>query len=187
VRKSVFLILSLSVVALVGCSSSGKPGASTTITAPKVSTGEVLPLTQDTTVAQTIDPCSLLTAPEASKLAGVAKVTRTLGGGTGSLLCVYAAGKSAGAEVTVKVDASPSEARNEFPSWVQPLQGTAKGLTRGSVPGLGDEATQTRNGAVNAGIFARRGAALVKIGAYPPPSLALLKAAAKTALSRITP
>jgi len=180
------VILSLSAVALAGCSSSGKPNATNpTISLPPV--GAVLPATQGTTVPQSIDPCTLLTAPEAAKLVGGAKVTRTSGGGAGSLLCVYSAGKSASAELTVKIDANAADAANEFPSWVQPIQGTAKGLTRGTVPGLGDQATQTRNQDVNAGIFVRRGNALVKIGAYPPPSLALLKAAAKTALGRITP
>ena len=180
------MILSLAAVALAGCSSSGKPAATNpTVSLPAV--GALLPKTQGTTVPQTIDPCTLLTQPEAAKLVGGAKVTRTSGGGAGSLLCVYSLGNSASAEVTVKIDANATEATNDYPSWVQPIQGNAKGLTKGTVPGLGDEATQTRNGDVNAGIFARRGAALVKIGAYPPPSLALLKAAAKTALSRITP
>jgi hypothetical protein len=180
------VIVSLSAVALVGCSSSGKPAATTpSVSLPAV--GAVLPKTQGTTVPQTIDPCTLLTAPEASKLVGGAKVIRTSGGGAGSLLCVYSAGKSASAEVTVKIDANATEATNDYPNWVQPIQGNAKGLTKGTVPALGDEATQTRNGDVNAGIFVRRGKALVKIGAYPPPSLALLKAAAKTALGRIAP
>ena len=180
------MILSLCAVALASCSSSGKPAATNpTVSLPAV--GSVLPATQGTTVPQTIDPCTLLTAPEASKLVGGAKVTRTSGGGAGSILCVYSAGKSASAEVTVRIDATATDATNDYPNWVQPIQGTAKGLTRGTVPGLGDEATQTRNGDVNAGIFARRGSALVKIGAYPPPSLALLKAAAKTAFSRIAP
>ena len=183
-RKSALVVLTLSAVALVGCSSSGKPSVSnTTLSLPKA--GAVLPATQGTTVPQTIDPCTLLTAAEASKLVGGAKVVKSKGGGAGSLLCVYSLGNSASAEVTVKIDATEVDAANEFPNWVQPIQGIAKGLTRGTVPALGDEATQTRNGDVNAGIYTRRGKALVKIGAYPPPSLALLKAAAKTALNRI--
>jgi len=187
VWKSGIAVLSLSAIALVGCSSSGKPaGTKPTVSLPAV--GAVLPRTQGTTVPQKLDPCTLLTAKEAAKLMkpGVT-VTRSQGGGVGSLLCVYTGGKSTGAEVTVKIDASPADAHNEFPNWVQPIPGTAAGLTKGTVPGVGEEATQTRNADVNEGIYVRRGNALVKIGAYPPPTLAALKAAAKTALSRIKP
>ncbi len=185
--KSGIVVLSLSGLALVGCSSSGTPeGSKPTVSLPAV--GAVLPRTQGTSVPQKLDPCTLFTAPEAAKLMTPgATVTRSSGGGVGSLLCVYTGGKSTGAEIAVKIDASPADAHNEFPNWVQPIPGTAAGLTRNSVPALGEEATWTRNSNVNAGIFVQRGNALVKIGAYPPPPLAALKAAAKVALSRIKP
>ena len=181
------IILSLSAIALVGCSSSGKPDATgPTVSRPKV--GQVLPRTQATTVPQTLDPCALMTAADAAKLTGGVKMTRSSGGGVGSLLCVYSGGKTTGAEITVRIDANAADAHTDFPTFVEPIPGgEAKGLTKTAVTGIGQEAVQTRNLDVNAAIFVRRGNALVKLGAYPPPSLAALKAAAKTALSRIKP
>ena len=91
---------------------------------------------------QTIDPCTVLTAQEASKLAG-GTLTKTEGGGVGSLRCLYTAGDNAGVQVTVKVEADAAAAENEFPDWVHPLQATPKGLVESAVTGLGDEASQT--------------------------------------------
>jgi hypothetical protein len=134
-------------------------------------------------VRQTVDPCTLLTLAEASTLTGH-PLKHTRGGGPGSLLCVYAAG-NAGAEVTVKVDSDAATAHAEFPDWVQPLGGHAIGLILKAVPNLGDEASETRYRDVNDGIYVRKGAALIKIGAYPPATDAALRAAATTALGRL--
>ena len=171
----------LSALALAACSS-GSKGATPATTPPTIpSVGAVLPGT--TTVAQTVNPCTLLTVAEATKLAGhPVKLTR--GGGPGALLCVYTGG-GAGAEVTVKVDTDAAAAHAEFPSWVQPLGGQATGLILKAVPNLGDEASETRYRDVNDGIYVRKGASLIKIGAYPPATDAALRAAAATALGRL--
>ena len=78
----------------------------------------------------------------------------------------------------MKIDATAADAHNEFPSWVQPIK-EGRGLTKGTVPAFGDEATQTRNPGVNAAIFVRRGTCSEDRG-LPAPPLAALKAAAKT-------
>jgi hypothetical protein len=53
------------------------------------------------------------------------------------------------------------------------------------VPGLGNEASATHNLLVNDGIYVRRGATLVKIGAYPAVADAALLTAARSALARL--
>jgi len=61
----------------------------------------------------------------------------------------------------------------------------ANGLTVTQISKLGDEASETRTGNVNDGIYVRSGAVLVKIGAYPAASDAALRVAALQALSRV--
>jgi hypothetical protein len=172
----------VAVIALFGCSSSSK----TTKTTTPATVTPTIPLITTTTVAGPgIDPCTLLTAQDAKKLTGLA-VTRTpVTNADGIRACRYAAGTSGGAEVTIKVDADPRTAHDDFPAWVQPIPGHAAGLTTNSVPNLGDEASSTRNLQVNNGIYVRRGATLVKIGAFPAVSDAALLAAARTALARL--
>jgi hypothetical protein len=175
-------------LALAGCSSSGsgKPNANVTGTTQiAAQPGDQLPVTTD--IPQTLDPCTLLTLPEAIELAA-GPVTRTAGGGPGSLNCVYTHGTTRGAEVSVKVDSDAATAHKDFPSWVQPIPGaTATGLVVTKIKNLGDEATLTRNGVVNDGIYVRRGAALIKIGADPSAPTGLLMTAARTALTRVHP
>ena len=168
-------------LALASCSSSGKGTANTGTTFTALSPGATVPTQTDT--PQTADPCKLMTVTEASQLAG-ATVKLSSGGGPGSLACVYSA-KSAGAEITVKVDTDAAAAHTEFPTWVQPIPGHAVGLTITKLTGLGDEAMLSRNKTVNDGIYVRKGATLVKIGVYPPATVAALKAAARTALGRV--
>jgi hypothetical protein len=174
-------LAALCALALAACSSGSSKATTTTQTVPSVSTGAI---PTPTDLPQTVDPCRLLTAPEAKELVGIA-VKRSAGGGPGSLYCKYAAATSAGAEVTVKVDANAAAARAGYTSWVQPIPGVAKGLTVRPISNLGDQATETRSGNVNDGIYVRSGAVLVKIGAYPAVSLDALKAAALRALSRV--
>ena len=172
----------LCALAFAACSSgSNKAATTTTQPAPTVSSGAPTPPTD---VPQMIDPCRLLTASEATKLVGIA-VKRSAGGGPGSLYCKYAAANSAGAEVTIKVDANAAAAHAGYPSWVQPIPGVANGLTVTQISKLGDEASETRTGNVNDGIYVRSGAVLVKIGAYPAASDAALRVAALQALSRV--
>ncbi|MGO9876508.1 MAG: DUF3558 family protein [Acidimicrobiia bacterium] len=180
-KAAMVALAGLCALALAACSSGSSKATTTTQPATTVTSG---PLTTPTDVAQKVDPCRLLTASEATSLVGIA-VKRSAGGGPGSLYCKYAAATSAGAEVTVKVDASPAAARAGYPSWVQPIPGVANGLTVTQVSNLGDEASETRSGNVNDGIYVRNGAVLVKIGAYPAVSEAALRVAALHALSRV--
>ena len=171
-------------LALASCSSSGSGKAGSTETSTTftgLATGAQVPTVTD--VPQTIDPCKLMTVTEATRLAG-APVKLSSGGGPGSLDCVYT-GKSAGAEVTVKVDKDEQAANAEFPSWVQPIPGQAAGLTTTQIDNLGNEASKTQNRNVNDAIYVRRGAVLLKIGVYPPAGTPALRAAATTALGRV--
>ncbi len=181
-KAALAALAGLCAVALAACSSGSTKAATTTSQpAPTVSSGV---LTTPTDVPQKVDPCRLLTASEATTLVGI-PVKCAAGGGPGSLYCKYAAATSAGAEVTVKVDASAAAARAGYPTWVQPIPGVANGLTVTQVSNLGDEASETRSGDVNDGIYVRNGAVLVKIGAYPAVSLGALRVAALLALSRV--
>jgi hypothetical protein len=179
----------VSVVAFVGCSSSAssKSGAgANSDTTTNVAPGGTLPST--TTAPSAIDACKLLTAPEASRLAGATVKLASKSANSalsGSLNCIYAAGTSAGAELSVKVDADAATAHAGYPDWVQPIPGVAAGLVRTELTNLGDEASETRTGNVNDAIYVRKGAVLVKIGVYPPAGDAALRAAALTALSRV--
>jgi hypothetical protein len=178
--KSVLAILCA--LALASCSSSGSSKAgSTTVTSLVPGPGQTL--TNTTDVPQNLDPCTILTVQQASALAG-ATVVKTSGGGVGSLDCVYAAGKTKGAEITIKVDSTPAAAQAEFPAWVQPISGLANGLTVKQVANLGDEASTTRNGKINSGIYVRKGALLVKIGTHPAVTQAALVTAVKLAIAK---
>jgi hypothetical protein len=180
VSKSV--LVALCALALAACSSSGsKSSTATTILPSGVQAGATLPTPTD--VPQKLNPCALLTASEASKLVGVT-VTKSAGGGTGALFCKYTAGSTAGAEITVKVVSTPAAAHAQFASWVQPIPGRAAGLKVTTVSHLGNEASATHQPKVNDGIYVRKGAVLIKIGAYPPASDAALRVAAIRALQR---
>lgn len=180
VQKPVLAALCALVLASCSSSSSSAP-THTATTLTNLYPGATVPNATDT--PQTIDPCTLLTVADTSNLAHAA-VRRSSGGGPGSLDCIYA-GVSAGAEVTVKVDKNAATAIADFPSWVQPIPGFAPGLKVTRIARLGDEATVTRNGKINAGIYVRKGAVLIKIGAHPAPTNAALQFAVTTALGRV--
>jgi hypothetical protein len=178
IRKSAVAVVAA--LALVGCS-----GSSSKTSAPTTVTPTIPPITSTTIPTPVVDPCALLTVQDASKLVGKPVKRTPLTGVAGVLACKYAAGTSGGAQITVKVDTDATTAHDEFSAWVQPIPGFAPGLTVTSVPNLGNEASSTRNRNVNDGIYVRRGATLVKIGAYPAVGDAALLAAAKTALARL--
>jgi hypothetical protein len=177
-------LVALCALALAACSSSGsgsKSSTATTILPAGIQAGATVPTPTD--VPQKLNPCALMTAAEASKLVGVT-VTKSAGGGTGALYCKYAAGSTAGAEITVKVASTPAAAHAQFGSWVQPIPGRAPALKVTAVSHLGNEASATHQPKVNDGIYVRKGAVLIKIGAYPPASDAALRVAAIRALQR---
>jgi hypothetical protein len=136
------------------------------------------------TLAATPDACALLTAKDASALAGQALTVVPNSGGSG---CRYhgAGGPAAlGVEIHIKVDADAATAHAEFARWVVPYPGAA-GPTLTDVKSLGDEAAILRN-AIMSGVNFRRGAILIKIGVHPPVTDdAALKAAASAVLGRL--
>ena len=178
IRKSVIAVVA--VLAFVGCS-----GSSSKTTTPPTVTPTIPPITSTTTATSPIDPCTLLTMQDASKLIGKAVKRKPVTGTAGTTACEYAAGTAGGAEITLKVDTDARHAHDDFSSWVQPIPGVAAGLTVTSVPNLGNEASSTHNRIVNDGIYFRRGATLVKIGAFPAVPDAALLAAARIALARL--
>jgi hypothetical protein len=135
-------------------------------------------------MAATPDACVLLTAKDASALAGQ---PLTMAANSSSTDCRYqsAGGPAAlGVEIHVKTAADAAAAHAEFPRWVMPYKG-AGGPAVTDVKNLGDEAA-IRRSAIAAGADFRRGAVLVKIGVHPPvPDDAALKSAAATVLGRL--
>ncbi len=174
---------------LVGCgsskSSAADPSSPSSTTHPTTTTAGRAVVTPPTVVEMTtIDPCTLFTAADASRLAR-RPLTRAVGGELGSGTCAYSGGKVlVGAELTVKVDASAATAHAEFRRWVEPVPNTAPGFSVATVAKLGDEA-RSAGASFTDGIYFRAGAVLVKIGVYPPASAAALKTAADAALGRL--
>jgi hypothetical protein len=130
------------------------------------------------------DACTLLTAKDASTLAGQ---PLTVAANASATDCRYNAAGGPGAggvEIHIRVDASATQAHADFPRWVLPV---AMASVPPGVPvaGVGDEAA-TRQGPVATGIYIRRGATLVKIGVHPPVTdNARLTAAATAAAARM--
>jgi hypothetical protein len=130
------------------------------------------------------DACALLTAKDASALAGQ---PLTAAPNSGGINCRYygAGGPGVlGVEIAVKVESDPAAAHADFPRWVVPFPGSA-GPTVTNLPHLGDEAAIV-HGPVSSGVHFRRGAVLVKIGVHPPGAAdAALQAAAAAVLGRL--
>jgi hypothetical protein len=130
------------------------------------------------------DACTLLTAKDASALAGQ---TLSAAPNSGGINCrYYGAGGHAvlGVEIAVKSEPDSASAHAHFPRWVVPFPGSA-GPAVSAVPQLGDEAAIV-HGPVASGVNFRHGAMLVKIGVHPPgASDAALKAAASAVLGRL--
>jgi len=130
------------------------------------------------------DACQLLTAQDASRLAGV-PVTPSRH--SAAFNCTYqgAGGPASnGVEITWREFADAAAAHAAFPRWVLPSPRPTPGLTTTPVSGIGDEATVVHN-PITSGIFFRRGALLVKIGTHPPAADAALKTAARAVLGRL--
>lgn len=134
-------------------------------------------------LAGTPDACALLTAKEASALAGQPV---SVAPNSGGINCRYygAGGPGVlGVEIAVKVEADAASAHADFPRWVVPFPGSAGPAV--TALQLGDEAAIVRGPVAN-GVHFRHGAVLVKIGAHPPgASDAALKAAASAVLGRL--
>jgi hypothetical protein len=186
VLRSTVVTLALALL-MVGCGGSKSAvDVPSSTTAPRTTTTARQPVGTAPTVVEmtTINPCTLFTEADASRLAGK-PLTRAVGGGLGSGTCAYSGGKVLiGAELTVKVDTSAAAAHAEFRRWVQPVPNTAPGFSVVTVTKLGDEAMASRSSFTD-GIYFRQGAVLVKIGVYPPASAAELKTAANTAADRL--
>lgn len=143
-----------------------------------------LALTPFISIAATPDACGLLTAKDASALAGQALTAVPSSDPT---MCRYhgAGGPGAlGVEIHVKVLSDSAAAHAQFPKWVVPYPGAAGPIVT-DVKNIGDEAAIVRN-AIMSGVNFRRGAILVKIGVHPPASDdSALKAAASAVIGRL--
>jgi hypothetical protein len=130
------------------------------------------------------DACLLLTAIEASTVAGV---PLTLGERAGSGDCRYYGSGGAAAnslEISVKLEADAASARASFARWAAPVPGS-RDPAAAPLDNIGDQASITRSGTAHSGICFRRGPVLVRIGVHPGVSDSALTAAAITALSRM--
>ncbi|MGH8231019.1 MAG: hypothetical protein ACRESY_04285 [Steroidobacteraceae bacterium] len=130
------------------------------------------------------DACQLLTAIEASTVAGV---PLALGGHAGGGDCRYygSGGAAANAlEISVKVEADAASARANFSRWAAMAPGSTNPAVT-PVDNVGDQASLTRSGTTHSGICFRRGPVLVRIGVHPGVSDSALTAAAITVLSRM--
>jgi hypothetical protein len=135
-------------------------------------------------VAATPGACELLTAKDASTLAGQALSTVPSSDPTSCRYHGTVGPGALGVEIHVKVLSDAAAAHAQFPKWVVPYAGVA-GPTVTDVKNVGDEAAIVRN-AIMSGVNFRRGAVLVKIGVHPPASNdAVLKAAAVTVVGRL--
>jgi hypothetical protein len=134
-------------------------------------------------MAATPEACALMTASEASTLAG--QPVSLVPNSSGTMCRFHGAGGpgSVGVEIHVKVDADQATAHTEFPRWVTPFP-TSAGPTVTAVNKLGDEAAILRN-PIMSGVNFRRGAVLVKIGVHPGVDDAALKTAAAAVLGRL--
>jgi len=135
-------------------------------------------------IAAIPDACALLTAKDASTLAGQALSPVP---NSDPLICRYhgAGGPGApGVEVHVKVLSDVATAHAQFPKWVVPFPGAA-GPTVTDVKNVADEAAIVKS-AIMSGVNFRRGAILIKIGVHPPVTDdTSLKAAASAVIGRL--
>lgn len=145
-----------------------------------VSTAAMSVLAAATTRSTAPDPCTLLTAQEASTLVGsTLTAVPSNGGGVNCRYNGAGAPVGPGVEITVRSYADGPTAHAAFPRWVVPVPPLPADMTATPVTGVGDEATITRTPpAVGiSGIFFRRAATLVKIGVHPAATDAALKTA----------
>jgi len=130
------------------------------------------------------DACTLLSAKDASTLAGQPLTPAANASATDCRFDAAGGPGAGGVEIHIRVDASAAQAHADFPRWVMPV---AMASMPQGVPlsGIGDEAA-TRQGPVASGIYIRKGATLVKIGVHPPVTdIARLTAAATAAAARM--
>ena len=85
---------------------------------PAVTTASSVPTTDAR--GGSIDPCALMTAADASRLAG-AKLILSSTDGARSGYCTYGStGSVTTAEIVVKVDPDDAYAQADYPAWVNP-------------------------------------------------------------------
>jgi hypothetical protein len=135
-----------------------------------------------------VDRCTLLTAQEASQMAGVA-VVYTQGGGVGYTgPCVYTAGNKVNIAINLFAAPDAASAKAYFDAGVRLAQG--KGIAPTVLSSLGDAAAAYRSPSTPgaAGIWVVKGAVVLNIGTLivsgPIPTMDAMQAAAKLALGR---
>jgi len=140
-------------------------------------------------VAQVLKPaCQLLTAQDASTLAGSPRTAQEAPGYDGCLWKspTWDVMKPDAVEITVKELANASAAHTYFPTWIVPLPPKPATMTLIPVTDVGDEATIVHSSRTGiASIYFRKSDIVVKIGTYPAAADSALKVAARAVVARI--
>src|SRR3984893_9170324 len=179
-------LVAAAMLGLVACSSTAAPTAP-----PTPTSGSVKAAPRAAAAAPNpsqVDRCTLLTAQEASQMAGVT-VVYTQGGGVGYTgPCVYTAGHTVNIAINLFSASDAASAKAYFDAGVQVAQ--SKGITATVISSLGDAAAayRTPNTPGAAGIWVVKGAVVLNIGTAivsgPIPTMDAMQAAAKLALGR---
>jgi hypothetical protein len=171
---------------LVACSSNATATASPTPNSG--SAKAAAPVAAAAPNPSQVDRCTLLTAQEASQMAGVA-VVYTQGGGVGYTgPCVYTAGHAVNIAINLYSASDAASAKAYFDAGVQLAQ--SKGITATVISSLGDSAAayRTPRAPGAAAIWVLKGAVVLDIGTLivsgAIPTMDALQAAAKIALGR---
>jgi hypothetical protein len=179
-------LVAAAMLGLVACSSNATATASPTPNSG--SAKAAAPVAAASPTPSQVDRCTLLTAQEASQMAGV-PVVYTQGGGVGYIgPCVYTSGTKINIAINLYSASDAATAKAYFDAGLQLAQ--SKGITPTVISTLGDSAAAYRTpGAPGAaGIWVLKGAVVLDIGTLvisgPIPTMDALQAAAKTALAR---
>ena len=179
-------LVAAAMLGLVACSNNSTATASPTPNS--ASAKAAAPAAAVAPNASQVDRCTLLTAQEASQMAGVA-VVYTQGGGVGYTgPCVYTSGHKVNIAINLYSASDAASAKAYFDAGLQLAQ--SKGITPTVLSSLGDSAAAYRTpGAPGvAAIWVVKGAVVLDIGTLiasgPIPSMDALQAAAKLALGR---
>jgi hypothetical protein len=179
-------LVAAAMLGLVACSNNSTATASPTPNS--ASAKAAAPVAAAAPNPSQVDRCTLLTAQEASQMAGVA-VVYTQGGGVGYTgACVYTSGHKVNVAINLYSASDAASAKAYFDAGLQLAQ--SKGITPTVISSLGDSAAAYRTPGVPgaAAIWVVKGALVLDIGTLvvsgTVPTVDALQAAAKIALGR---
>jgi hypothetical protein len=179
-------LVAAAMLGLVACSSNATATASPTPNSGSVKAAP--PAAAAAPNPSQVDRCTLLTAQEASQMAGVT-VVYTQGGGVGYTgACVYTSGTKVNIAINLYSASDAASAKAYFDAGLQLAQ--SKGITPTVISSLGDSAAAYRTPGVPgaAAIWVVKGALVLDIGTLVVsgtiPTVDALQAAAKIALGR---